>query len=80
MAELGLGQRALWGVLLDLAACPLVTQVRWLSPTHNAPLELRAPETAFFSQGPKQHLGCSRTFEAQARCHQIFIHSHSPSA
>lgn len=26
VAELGLGQRALWGVLLDLAACPMVTQ------------------------------------------------------
>lgn len=26
VAELGPGQRALWGVLLDLAACPMVTQ------------------------------------------------------
>ena len=35
VAELGLGQRALWGVLLDLAACPLVTQACGSSFPHN---------------------------------------------
>lgn len=47
VAGLDLGQRAPRGVLLDLAACPLVTQARWSSPTHNTHLELRAPEAVF---------------------------------
>lgn len=66
VAELGLGQRALRGVLLNLAAYPWVTQACWASPTHDARLELRAPETAF-SKGPKD------TFAIP--CPQIFLHT-----
>lgn len=47
VAGLGLSQRAPRGVLLDLAACPSVTQACWSSPTHDTHLELRAPEAVF---------------------------------
>lgn len=54
--KLGLGQRALWGVLLDLAACPLVTQVRWSSPAHNAPLNSGLQKRPSFPKAPSNAL------------------------
>lgn len=66
LAELCFGQRALWGVLLDLAACILVTQACWLSPTHNAPWNSAPQRQSSLLKAP------SYTFKAP--CHQIFIH------
>lgn len=48
MAELGLGQRALWGVLLDLAALPPLVLKPVGRPFPTTPtLELRAPASPF---------------------------------
>lgn len=67
MAELGPGQRALRGVLWDMAACSLVTQACGSSLPHNNPVN------SGFQKQPSTPKAMSNTFAVPPR-HEIFVH------